>query len=211
MNAGLPTAWSSLVQASLKTGQTAYRLIGAEGPVLLCLHGAFSFSYIFQDLVRRLQRDPHDDRVPMRILLMDFHGRGRSPWPGTEPGASTAPKCTMEFLSTQVEGLLAFLGLASEPSGILIVGEAGSPTPLRPTPTPCAVSSSADLTLPPGCRIRYGCSCWRGRCGAVTGARRRARNALARRHPSCELGARASRLCPADRRGALPRASRGSA
>jgi len=132
MNAGLPTAWSSLVQASLKTGQTAYRLIGAEGPVLLCLHGAFSFSYIFQDLVRRLQRDPHDDRVPMRILLMDFHGRGRSPWPGTEPGASTAPKCTMEFLSTQVEGLLAFLGLASEPAGILIVGEAGSPAPLRP-------------------------------------------------------------------------------
>lgn len=132
---------TSSAQAPLRTGLTAFRLIGTEGPVILCLHGAFSFSYIYQDLVRRLQRDPHDHPVPLRILLLDFHGRGRSPWPGAGGGATAPPStdfvtnatefftnstessnCTLELLATQVEGLLAHLGLATEPAGIIIVG-----------------------------------------------------------------------------------------
>ncbi|KAJ1468188.1 Alpha/Beta hydrolase protein, partial [Baffinella frigidus] len=134
-------SWWRLDEAPLRTGLTAFRLIGTEGPVILCLHGAFSFSYIYQDLVRRLQRDPHDHPVPLRILLLDFHGRGRSPWPGAGGGATAPPStdfvtnatefftnstessnCTLELLATQVEGLLAHLGLATEPAGIIIVG-----------------------------------------------------------------------------------------
>ena len=102
--------------ADLQHGSTAYRLIGHSGPVIVLLHGAFSYSYIWMDLMKRLSQDsdPWLSEIPKRFLFFDFYGRGRSPWPKSNP------RCTAEFLSSQLQELLTTLGLINEP--LVLVG-----------------------------------------------------------------------------------------
>jgi pimeloyl-ACP methyl ester carboxylesterase len=102
--------------ADLQHGPTAYRLIGDKGPVVVLLHGAFSHSYVWIDLVKRLS-DTSDLWATARtkqMLIFDFYGRGRSPWPASNP------RCTAEFLSAQLEQLLRHLGL--EHTEVVLVG-----------------------------------------------------------------------------------------
>ena len=102
--------------AALRHGPTAYRLIGDSGPVVVLLHGAFSCSYVWLDLVKRFAGAGAAgglDRAT-RVLLFDFYGRGRSPWPRSNP------KCTVELLAGQLQELLIVLGLADDP--LVLVG-----------------------------------------------------------------------------------------
>ena len=109
--------------AQLDVGPTAYRLIGEKGRVVVLLHGAFSFSYIFLDLVTRLSAEdassPLAGQAAKRFLLFDFLGRGRTPWP------SSNPPCTCELLRTQLEQLLSYLNLGSD-KVVLIGHDMGS-------------------------------------------------------------------------------------
>ena len=101
--------------AELRHGATAYRLIGDSGPVVVLLHGAFSCSYVWLDLVRRFASAGTGGLdQPTRVLLFDFYGRGRSPWPRSNP------KCTVELLAGQLLELLGVLGLADAP--LVLVG-----------------------------------------------------------------------------------------
>jgi pimeloyl-ACP methyl ester carboxylesterase len=101
--------------ARLRNGPTAYRLVGESGPVVVLLHGAFSCSYVWLDLMKRFaSASAAGEGQATRKLTFDFYGRGLSPWPKSNP------RCTVELLAAQLEELLAFLGLADEP--LVLVG-----------------------------------------------------------------------------------------
>jgi pimeloyl-ACP methyl ester carboxylesterase len=101
--------------AMLRNGPTAYRLVGESGPLVVLLHGAFSCSYVWLDLMKRFASASAESKgQATRELIFDFYGRGLSPWPKSNP------RCTVELLVAQLEELLAFLGLAGEP--LVLVG-----------------------------------------------------------------------------------------
>lgn len=82
----------------LKHGQTHYELDEeADGPLLVCLHGWSTASYVWEPL------KPFFRKIGYRVLSFDFYGRGYSDRPEIEH--------TAEVLSDQLAELLEKLGL----------------------------------------------------------------------------------------------------
>jgi pimeloyl-ACP methyl ester carboxylesterase len=90
----------------LKEGITAYKVIEPKisfteentGVIqtIVCLHGLYNSSYMWADLVDLLT---DFDQGPMsRVLILDFYGRGRSPWTGVP--------ITLDVLVNQVKELI---------------------------------------------------------------------------------------------------------
>ncbi|WP_095587300.1 alpha/beta fold hydrolase [Actibacterium ureilyticum] len=87
--------------AELSQGRTHYRWDGAvRGPVLVCIHGLTSASYVWDALVPRL------GMMGFRVLRYDLYGRGLSDRPeGTQDAA---------FFLRQLEDLLEHQGLSDD-------------------------------------------------------------------------------------------------
>eukprot|EP00961_Rhodomonas_salina_P071244 957095-Rhodomonas_salina.1 len=96
-------------QARVKRGAIGYKMIGHDGPCLVLLHGAFGFSYIWQNLVRQLK----ETQLPLRLVLLDFYGRGHSPWP------ANIKECTVSILEQQVYDLITYLQIRGK---LLLIG-----------------------------------------------------------------------------------------
>lgn len=95
----------------LSRGITAYRLMEpalaspevladdnprTSLPLVVCLHGLATSSYIFADLADLLM--DCDNGPQCRVLVFDFYGRGRSPWSGVT--------CSIDVLVNQTKELL---------------------------------------------------------------------------------------------------------
>jgi len=94
-------------QVKLSNGITAYRLTeppaaSAEGanideiPLVVCLHDMTNSSYMWADAVDLLADCEQGPNA--RVLVLDFYGRGRSPWIGVP--------CSLEVFVFQVKELL---------------------------------------------------------------------------------------------------------
>jgi len=84
--------------AELSQGVTHYRLIGpTEGPLIVCVHGLTTPSFVWDPLAKRLAEDG------FRVLTYDLYGRGYSDRPA---GAHDK-----RFYNQQLDDLLAFLGI----------------------------------------------------------------------------------------------------
>jgi len=104
----------------LSNGVTAYRLIEPSTvtdavsdsiPLIVCLHDISNCSYMWAELVDLLV--DCDEGPGARVLVLDFYGRGRSPWTGVP--------LSLDVLVVQVKELLDFLNLAKRPS--LFIGQ----------------------------------------------------------------------------------------
>jgi hypothetical protein len=89
----------------LTHGVTAYRLIEPSTavdedahliPLVVCLHDLTSCSYMWGDVADLLADCEQGPQA--RVLVLDFYGRGRSPWTGVQ--------CTLDVLVMQVKELL---------------------------------------------------------------------------------------------------------
>lgn len=89
----------------LTNGVTAYRLTEPATttnesadllPVVVCLHDFTNSSYMWADAVDLLA--DCDQGPQARVLVLDFYGRGRSPWTGVP--------CSLEVFVLQVKELL---------------------------------------------------------------------------------------------------------
>ena len=89
----------------LSNGVTAYRLIepstsldteADQIPLVICLHDLTSCSYMWAD-VADLMADC-EQGPQARVLVLDFYGRGRSPWTGVQ--------CTLDVFVMQIKELL---------------------------------------------------------------------------------------------------------
>jgi len=92
-------------QVKLTNGITAYRLTEPQGnlslapedkPLIVCLHDLSNCSYMWADAVDLLADCDQGPRA--RVLVLDFYGRGRSPWIGVP--------CTLEVFVLQIKELL---------------------------------------------------------------------------------------------------------
>lgn len=105
-------------RVQLSQGITAYRFIepasasddtADEIPVIVCLHGLTSSSYMWGDIADLLADSEQGPNA--RILVYDMYGHGRSPWTGHQ--------MTMDVLVTQLKELLDFLCLTSNPVSLI--------------------------------------------------------------------------------------------
>ena len=89
----------------LSKGITAYRLIEPalatdemiqKLPLVVCLHGMTTSSYIFGDLADLMMNNDHGPSC--RVLVFDFYGHGRSPWSGVT--------CSLDLYVSQTKELL---------------------------------------------------------------------------------------------------------
>lgn len=87
--------------ADLSQGRTHYRWDGSvRGPVVVCIHGLTTASYVWDALVPRL------GMMGFRVLRYDLYGRGLSDHPS---GAQDA-----EFFLRQLDDLLEYLELSDD-------------------------------------------------------------------------------------------------
>lgn len=87
--------------ANLSQGRTHYRWDGSvRGPVVVCIHGLTSASYVWDALVPRL------GMMGYRVLRYDLYGRGLSDRPEGEQNAA--------FFLRQLEDLLEHLDLSDD-------------------------------------------------------------------------------------------------
>jgi len=104
----------------LKHGVTAFRIIEPRPsilqrenkPVIVCLHGMYSSSFMWADigdLLSDFEQGPN-----ARVLVFDFYGHGRSSWDGT--------KLTLDVLVTQTKELMDCLQLSDNTMPAALVG-----------------------------------------------------------------------------------------
>ena len=106
---------------SLSTGITAYRLddppCDAQAnhiPLVVCLHDLTNSSYMFKDISKLLTNNRTGP--PARVLVMDFFGRGRSPY-------TKSTTCNMDLFVMQLHELLERIGILEDKMPIIIVGQ----------------------------------------------------------------------------------------
>ena len=88
----------------LSHGVTAYRIIEPKEdgrrkediPVIVCLHGLCTASYIWADIADLLS--DFEQGPNAKVLIFDFYGHGRSPWTGVD--------MTLDTLVTQTKELM---------------------------------------------------------------------------------------------------------
>eukprot|EP01035_Chromulina_nebulosa_P017088 gene17088-22601_t len=97
----------------LTHGITAYRLLEPalvpdelidKLPLIVCLHGLTTASYMWADLSDLLMNCDHGPQC--RVLCFDFYGHGRSPWNGVT--------VSLDLLVTQTKELLDVLGFTDK-------------------------------------------------------------------------------------------------